>query len=413
MASLTEAVEKPAHVPAEAVFDFDYHHDPALLANPHVRMRELLETAPKVFWTPRNGGTWIAIGFNEVFDALRQPEIFSSSIIPPEQIEALLALMPDDMPRIPRLKPITIDPPEHGAIRSPLQKAFSPKAAMGRLDEIRSLTDRLIDAVIGQGHCEFISSIAEPLPVTVFLRMFGLPESRLSEFRDLVHEILMKDLGPFDGPLALRKVADALQDDIAFRKDNPQGDILSDLWKLEVDGGPMTMDVMEDYAVLLFIAGLDTVINAMGFAVRHLAEHPDLQASLRADPSQIPDAVEEMLRRYSFVVPLRRVAQDARLGDFELKEGDRLMLHLAGADLDERKFDRPDEFDIGRDLKSHVAFGGGPHRCVGMHLARIELHTLYRQMLSRLPMWRLDPEHPPTYHSGNVIAVDSLHIRWD
>ncbi len=87
MASLTEAVEKPAHVPDEAVFDFDYHRDPALLANPHRRMRELLETAPKVFWTPRNGGTWIAIGFDEVFEALRKPEIFSSSIIPPEQIE--------------------------------------------------------------------------------------------------------------------------------------------------------------------------------------------------------------------------------------------------------------------------------------------------------------------------------------
>ncbi len=120
-----------------------------------------------------------------------------------------------------------------------------------------------------------------------------------------------------------------------------------------------------------------------------------------------------MLRRYSFVVPLRRVAKDAELGGFKLKTGDRLMLHLAGADLDERKFDRPDDFDITRDLKSHVGFGGGPHRCVGMHLARIELHTLYRQMLARLPMWRLDPDHPPTYHSGNVIAVDSLHIRWD
>jgi cytochrome P450 len=413
MASLTEAVEKPAHVPDEAVFDFDYHYDPALLADPHKRMRELLDSAPKVFWTPRNGGTWIAIGFNEVFDALRRPDEFSSSIIPPEQIEELLKLMPEDMPRIPMLKPITIDPPAHTAIRLPLQKAFSPKAAMNQLDEIRALSDALIDAVIDQGHCEFISAIAEPLPVTVFLRMFGLPVDRLAEFRDLVHEVLNPPPEAVQGPMILRKVADALVDDIAARRDNPQDDILSELWGLEVDGGPMTMEVMEDYAVLLFIAGLDTVINAMGFAVRHLAEHPELQASLRADPSQIPDAVEEMLRRYSFVVPLRRVAQDARLGDFDLKEGDRLMLHLAGADLDERKFDRPDEFDITRDLKSHVGFGGGPHRCVGMHLARIELHTIYRQLLARLPMWRLDPDHPPSYHSGNVIAMDSLHIRWD
>ncbi|MCB2063751.1 MAG: cytochrome P450, partial [Novosphingobium sp.] len=87
MATLTEAVEKPAHVPDEAVFDFDYHHDPALLADPHARMIELLEIAPKVFWTPRNRGTWIAIGFDEVFSALRRTDEFSSSILPPEQIE--------------------------------------------------------------------------------------------------------------------------------------------------------------------------------------------------------------------------------------------------------------------------------------------------------------------------------------
>jgi cytochrome P450 len=249
--------------------------------------------------------------------------------------------------------------------------------------------------------------------VTVFLRMMGLPEDRVAEFRDLVHEVLVPELGPFDGPMMLRKVADALQEAIMARKDDRRDDILSRLWDTEVDGGPMTIEVMEDYAVLLFIAGLDTVINAMGFAVRHLAEHPDLQQSLRNDPAQIPDAVEEMLRRYSFVVPLRRVARDTQLGGFTLKKGDNLMLHLASADLDPRKFDHPDQFDITRDLKSHVGFGGGPHRCVGMHLARIELHTIYRQLLSRLPMWRLDPEHPPTYHSGNVIAVDSLHIRWD
>lgn len=413
MTTLTEAVPVPDHIPAEAVFDFDFRYDPGLVADPHQRLTELLEEAPRVFWTPRNTGTWIAIGFNEVFDALRRPETFSSSIMPREEIEALLALLPDDQPRIPQLKPITIDPPEHTAIRTPLQKAFSPKAAMGQLAEIEKLCTDLIDAVIDKGHCEFISAIAEPLPVTVFLQMMGLPADRLPEFRELVHEILVPDLGPFDGPLVMRKIADVLQDNILARKEERQDDILSRLWDLEVDGKPMTLDVMEDYAVLLFIAGLDTVINAMGFAVRHLAENPALQQQLREDLSLIPDAVEEMLRRYSFVVPLRRVAHDTELGGMKMKQGDRLMLHLGGADLDRRKFDDPEGFDLSRDLKSHVAFGGGPHRCVGMHLARIELHAIYRHLLSRLPMWRLDPDRPPKFHAGNVIAVDSLHIRWD
>ena len=105
-----------------------------------------------------------------------------------EQIAELLKLMPEDMPRIPMLKPITIDPPEHTAIRLPLQKAFSPKAAMNQLDEIKGLTNQLIDAVIDQGHCDFIPDIAVPLPVTIFLNLMGLPVERLPEFRVLVQE---------------------------------------------------------------------------------------------------------------------------------------------------------------------------------------------------------------------------------
>ncbi|MBV1918287.1 MAG: cytochrome P450 [Sphingomonadaceae bacterium] len=411
--ALNQLTEKPGHVPEKAVFDFDFRHDEGLIANPHRRVLELLDTAPKVFWTPRNGGAWVALGFEEVSEALRQTEVFSSSMRQRKEIEALMKLMPDDMPRIPQLVPVSVDPPVHTEMRKPLAKAFSPKSAMKQMDKIRELTDQLIDAVVDQKHCEFISAIAEPLPVTVFLDMMGLPVERLAEFRELVHEVLIPVHGPDNMPMMLRKVADTLKDDILARKDDRRDDILSALWGLEVDGKPMTMDLMEDYAVLLFIAGLDTVINAMGYAVRHLAENPDLQASLRADPSQIPDAVEEMLRRYSFVVPMRRVAEDTQLGGFGLKEGDQLVVFLAGAGLDERKFENPTEFDLSRDSKAHLAFGGGVHRCVGMHLARIELQTVYRQMLSRLPTWRLDPAKPPKYHAGNVIAVDELHIRWD
>ncbi|MBV1917297.1 MAG: cytochrome P450, partial [Sphingomonadaceae bacterium] len=347
------------------------------------------------------------------FRVLREPEIFSSSRIPLEEMEELKARLPANMPRIPQLMPISIDPPKHAAIRSPLQKAFSPKAAMGQLDGIKALCAELIDAVAEQGHCDFISAIAEPLPVTVFLRMMGLPVERLAEFRELVYEVLGQSHDVLNSRIALRKVADTLHDTIVQSKQERDDTLLSNLWATEIDGEPITMDLMEDYATLLFIAGLDTVINAMGFAVRHMAENQDLQEKLRGDPGLIPDAVEEMLRRYSFVVPVRRVAHDTTLGDFKLKEGDHLMVHLGGADLDERKFERPDEFDLSRDLKSHVAFGGGPHRCLGMHLARVELHTLYREMLSRLPMWRLDPAHKPTYHTGNIVAFDTLHIRWD
>lgn len=414
METLTEAVPIPDHIPPEAVYDFDMRFDPALLANPHERVRELLRDAPPVFWTPRNGGRWVAIGYEEVFQAARDPEHFSSSYLPPDQIAALLAQMPTDMPRFPQAVPITLDPPEHARYRAPLQQSFSPRAVMARKESIRALADELIDAVADQGHCDFIPAIAEPLPVRVFLRMMGLPESRLEEFRQLVHEFLAKTLeSPMEGAAMSRKVADAMLGEITARKDDPKDDLISLLWQTEIDGEPMTLELMEDYAVLLFIAGLDTVINGMGFGIRHLAMNPDLQDQLRADPGLIPVAAEELLRRYSFTIPMRRVAKDAELGGRTLKAGEWLALYLPGADLDQRVFAQPGRFDMNREGKAHIAFGAGVHRCLGSHLARVELQVIYTQVLSRLPRFRLDPDRPVKFHAGNIIAFDSLPIRWD
>ena len=414
MEALSPAVPVPAHVPPEAIYDFDFRADPGLLADPHERLREVLREAPPVFWTPRNGGRWIVMGYAEIYEAARDPERFTSTFMPPEQLEAMMAMMPPGMPRIPQATPISMDPPDHARFRGPLQKTFSPRAAMQQIEDIRALTDRLIDAVIDQGHCDFIPAIAVLLPVTIFLNLMGLPVSRLAEFRALVHEFLATTGG--DSLLAgalFRKVADAMLPEIMARKDAPQDDIISLLWQTEIDGEPMSVALMEDYCVLLFIAGLDTVINGMGFAVRHLASNPDLQDQLRAQPELIVEAAEEMLRRYSFAVPQRRMARDCRFAGWDMKENEALVLYYPGANLDPREFAAPEKFDLTRENKVHLAFGAGVHRCLGAHLARVELQVLYQQMLKRLPRWRLDPAAPATFHSGNIIAMDSLAIRWD
>ena len=414
MQGLTDAAPVPSHVPSEAVYDFDMRFDPKLLADPHERVRELLREAPAVFWTPRNGGRWIVTGHDELFQAARDPKHFSSTYLPPELMQAMMAQMPKGSPRIPQAVPITLDPPEHAKYRAPLQPSFSPKAVLARKDAIGALADELIDSVIEQGHCDFIPAIAEPLPVRVFLRMMGLPESRLGEFRDLVHEYLARTLAdPREGGAMSRKVADAMHGEIMAHKDDDQDCLLSLLWKTEIDGKPMTLELIEDYSVLLFVAGLDTVINGMGFGIRHLAMNPDLQDQLRADPSLIPDAMEELLRRYSFTIPMRRIAKDVTLGGWKLKSGDWIALYLPGADLDPRAFDMPERFNLNRENNVHMAFGAGVHRCLGSHLARIELEVLYTKLLARLPKFRLDPQRQPIFHAGNIIALDSLPIRWD
>jgi cytochrome P450 len=413
MNALSPIVPKPAHVPDEAVYDFDMYLDPALLRDPHERVRELLRVAPPVFWTPRNMGHWVVTGHAENYALSRDTEIFTSQMMKGEQAMAMLSRLPPDFGHVPMATPIGLDPPAHTIYRAPLQAAFSPKAMLARKEEIRALANELIDKVIDQGACDFIPAIAEPLPVTVFLKMLGLPVERLAEFRGLVHELMAPVADPVENLYRMRKVADAMRNEILARKAEPKDDLISLLWQSEIQGQPMTLELMEDYAVLLFIAGLDTVINGMGFGIRHLALNPDFQNELRANPKLIVEAAEELLRRYTFTIPPRRVAKDTTLGGWVLKEDERVMIFLPGADLDPREFAEPERFDMNRENKMHIAFGVGPHRCLGSHLARVELQVIYEQMLARLPAFRLDETKPVKFHAGNIIAIDSLKLRWD
>jgi cytochrome P450 len=413
-ASLSSLAPRPDHVPDAAVYDFDMYLDPGLLKDPHERVRQMLAEAPPLFWTPRNGGHWVAIGHDACYEVARDWERFSSEFMSRERLEALLAMLPPDYPHIPRARPISLDPPDHGKYRAALASTFGPKSVKALTGDIRDLAGQLIDAVADKGACDFIGAVAEPLPVLVFLKMMGLPSDRLAEFRELVRKFLAPGLtDPMESASRMRSIADAIGEAIRARRDDPKDDLISHLWKTEIDGEPMSLEIMEDFGVLLFLAGLDTVINAIGHAVRHMATHPDLQARLRADPSLIPEAVEEMLRRYSFVTLVRRVTADTEFHGWRLKAEDKVMFATAGAGLDPARWSAPEVFDLAREDKTHIAFGVGPHRCAGSHLARLELQLLYAELLQRLPEFRLDPDRPVVYRAGNVLAVESLPIRWD
>ncbi|MFT3929168.1 MAG: cytochrome P450 [Spongiibacteraceae bacterium] len=405
----------PAHIPSAAIYDFDMFRDAALFNAPHERVLQLSREAPPVFWTPHNGGHWLVMNYADVQTVLRTPEIFSSELIPPEQAAMMRAMIPAGAPRLPMLTPIMMDPPAHTKYRAPLQRAFSPKAITALQEQIATLAYQLIDDVIAQGHCEFIAAVAEQFPVRIFLKMMGLPEERLLEFRALAHEAFMPRERENEAMvfMQMRKIADAMHDVILARRENPQNDLISVLWSTEIDGAPMTMELMEDYCTLLFLAGLDTVVIAISFGMHHLARHPELQNQLRANPPLIADATEELLRRYTFTVPVRRVVQDTTLGGWDLKVGDRVMLYLPAADLDSRIFPNPEVFDVARENRAHMLFGNGPHHCVGVHLARLELQTLYRVVLERLPEFRLDPDKPAQYRVTQNLLMTSLNLRWD
>lgn len=413
-ATLTPAVPKPGHIPDAAVYDFDMFHDPAYLTDPHRRILDLIATAPPIFWTPRNGGHWMFLSHGANFKASRDTETFSSEFVPQSRIKEMVAKLPAGSPHIPQPWPINVDPPDHAKYRAPLQRAFSPKTVMKLKDSIRELASQLLDAVVDRGACEFMSAIAEPLPVQVFLKMLGLPLERQSEYRAIVKQHLSDpESDAQKSVMKLLRITSIMRETLLARRDDPQDDLISALWQSQIDGQPTTLDDMENYCVVLFIAGLDTVMNGMGFAVRHLAQDLELQDELRTNPQLIAEAAEEMLRRYTFTVPPRMVGKDTVFEGLEMKKGERVMLFLPAADLDPKEFADSDRFDLKRENKVHIAFNAGPHRCLGSHLARVELQILYEQMLARLPRFRLDPKTPPRFHGGHVVGVDTLPLVWE
>ncbi|HEX7856366.1 MAG TPA: cytochrome P450 [Sphingobium sp.] len=402
---------RPDHIREELVYDFDLFNDPALKKDAHARILDIARNAPPVFWSPYNGGQWFLKSHAAVFKGQRAPEIFANAPAPIEQIKEMARQRGAEM-LIPA--PIAFDAPHHATFRQPIQSAFSPKAMNALKDDIRALAVELIEAMKPEGSCEFMSAVAEPLPVQVFLKLFGLPVERQREYRDLVTEHLANNsnLDAMATQGRLRKVADVMHDVIIARRDDPKDDLLSYLWKAEFNGEPATLSDIENYAVMLFLAGLDTVFNGMGLGVHHLATNPELQAKLRENPKLIPDAAEEILRRYTFTVPVRFVIQDVEFEGATMKKGERALIFLPAADLDPGEFESPESFDMARENKVHIAFGTGPHRCLGSHLARIELQVLYEEMLKRLPEFSLQPDKQITYHGGNVIGPDELPLIW-
>lgn len=410
---LSPAVPRPAHVTDAVTYDFDLFADPEYVKNPHDRIFDLHKNAPPVFWTPRNGGHWMLLTHAANFDASRDFETFSSEVMPQSQIQAMLAQRPPGSPHFPQPWPINIDPPLHTSYRMPLQKAFSPKAILALKDSIRQLAGELIDAMKQAGTADFVTAVAEPLPVQVFLKMFGLPVERQQQYRQVVKEH-MEGIAVTDPRAVMArmlKITAIMRDTILERKEHPQDDLISMLWQADIGGKPTTMDDMENYCVVLFAAGLDTVVNGISLGVRHLAMNPELQRQLRADPSLIPAASEEMLRRYTFTVPPRRVNKDTEFHGVTMKAGDKLMLFLPAADLDAKQYAEPEKYDLKRDT-AHIAFGSGPHRCLGSHLARVELQVVYEEVLARLPEFRMASDKESRFHGGHVVGPDALWLSW-
>jgi len=224
---------------------------------------------------------------------------------------------------------------------------------------------------------------------------------------------LLHSTDPDVNAAAGQQLVGYLMETIAKRQAEPADDMISALTQMEVDGRPLNDEELLDICFLLFIAGMDTITNQLGVITAHLAARPELQRTLRADQGKIDEVLEELLRVNPIVAPGRHVTRDFVLGGAPLKAGDTVMLANMGAGRDPKAFDDPLEAKVGREASWTSAFGLGPHRCLGMHLARQELRIVLELMATLAPEYRLAPgAHWNYVTAGNVWGLDRLDLEF-
>ena len=391
--------EQPAHVPDMLVRDFDFFAFPGSDNDVHGAWKRVQEEMPALFWTPYNGGHWVATRAADIELMYSDPMRFSSRT--------------ESLPRgaAPfRQPPVEIDPPDHEAFRRIILPEFSPRAMEGLEHKARELSISLIEGFRGDGSCEFNQAFAKHMPIGIFLSIVKLP---LEDAGYLVSFAEKKTRSDIDTSLAAHNAIIAyIADKVAERRRNPGDDMISRIITAEVNGRRLTEEEVLAMCGVVMFAGLDTVVSSLGFIMRFLSGNPAHRRRLREEPALIPNAVSEMLRRFSPTNLAREAKDDMEHDGIALKAGDPILLPTCLHGLDERRWEAPMTVDFDRRQIFHLAFGFGPHRCVGALLARTELKVMLEEWLPRIPEFGIAPGGTVTTSSGQVNAVTALPLSW-
>lgn len=394
----------PEHVPADRVYAFDIYQDAQLKTDLHAAYARLHREAPPLFWTPHNGGHWMVTSQDLITEIVKDFEHFSAR--------------ESQIPRVanaPLLIPLNLDPPEHTQYRMILAPFFGPKSVAGLDAELKTFAREVVSRVAARGSCDFVRDVAAPFPVTVFMRMMGLPLSRFDEFRGLAERffraVSQEDLGAISQQI-IGVLAQLLQARMQSPNTEPQ-DIIDHLVVAKIGGEPVPFDKMVSACFLLFLGGLDTVTNALSFGIRHLAGDPALQARMRADLNLVAPFVEESLRLFGVVNTPRIVIKACERFGVHFKVGDMLLNCLPMAGWEPGKNADAASFDIDRPSRNLITFSTGPHLCIGHFLARSEMKILLTEWMRQVGEFRCAEGFQPSYRAGMVMSLESLPLRWN
>ncbi|SFB40206.1 Cytochrome P450 [Amycolatopsis marina] len=395
---------------------------------PHEAFRNLRDTAP-VAWQdehevldwPAGPGYWAITRYDDVRYVLRTPELFSSwlgatQIRDPE---------PADLAFIRRMI-LNMDPPEHLRLRRLVSAVFTRRRLERSAATIAERARVLLDRVAARGRCDLPVDVTDDFPLANLADLIGVPledrelllhwTNRVIGYQDPEHAEVVR--GP-DGkpvnprsPAMLRDMFDYAHRLAERKRARPGDDLMTALVQAEVDGRSLDDAELEMFFFLMVIAGNDTVRSALPGGVLALAEHPREYRRLRADRALLAGAVEEMLRWHPPVLSFRRTAtEDVRLRGQRIRRGDKVVVYHVSAHFDERAFPEPHRFDITREGNEHLAFGQGPHVCLGAQFARLQLRIFFTELLDRLP--EVELAGPPTRLTSNFInGVTHLPLRW-
>jgi len=380
--------------------------DPETSACPQPVYRRMLEGCPVARMSATGGP--ILSRYEDVTWALRHPEIFSSAM-------DMQVALGTERPMIPQ----QIDPPEQTRYRKLLDPRFSRKRMQELAPAIRADADRLIDGFIADGECEFDRDFAIPLPCNAFLHLMGLPREELDTFLRLKDGIIRPQMqtDSFADAQEIRvrtggEIYAYFEDLIAVRRKQPRDDLMTYLVTVEQKGEKLSNPEILDICFLMLLAGLDTVTATLGCNIAYLAANPEQRRRLVGDPDLVDSAVEELLRWETPVTAVPRVLkQDVTLHGVEMKEGQLVTLLLGASNTDDEEFGDATSVDLGRERNRHLAFGGGAHRCLGSHLARMELRIALEEWHKRIPEYQIKPGEVPTYSVG-IREVQYLPIVW-
>jgi cytochrome P450 len=320
--------------------------------------------------------------YADVLWALKHPEVFSSKDV---------VNIGNDVPLIP----LSVDPPDHAKYRRLLDPEFSPKKMAALEPEARALVNEIIDRFVDRGECEFHEDFATPLPSTIFLALVGLPQSDLPDFLRWRDDTIRPEGSTPEETEQKRQAAGKAINDyfvaaLEEKRVNPDDRLLTRVGTGEVDGRPLSQNEKLGICHLLLLGGLDTVTATLDCMIAYLAQHQDRRQAIVDDPELMSPAIEEMLRQQTPVMMVPRIiAQDYELGGVKMSAGDSATLMLGAANCDEREFADSAEVMLDRGANRHLAFGGGAHRCLGSHLARMELRVALEEFHKRIPEYKI------------------------